>query len=168
MGPRGPPCSGGTNSVTMGCSLPGTWSTGAPSKKSEKSCGDAGVRFDWVDVGAAARARRHNHHTLSGAHLDVDGGRHQHEPHAGRTREHGVFHHAKQQVCGDVTLMHLVQHHHVVPIFTRVRVEIMGPVTYENAGKSQSVLLMISPIIFTRTRSSHGGTRVAACMAGVW
>jgi hypothetical protein len=50
----------------------------------------------------------------------------------------------------------------------RVRVEIMGPEKYENAGKSQSVLLMISPIIFTRTRSSHGGTRVAACMAGVW
>eukprot|EP01047_Picozoa_sp_COSAG01_P026808 COSAG01_NODE_1741_length_9356_cov_13.065572_5_plen_204_part_00 len=35
----------------------------------------------------------------------------------------------------------------------RVRVEIMGPGKYENAGKSQSVLIMINPIIFTRTRT---------------
>jgi hypothetical protein len=35
----------------------------------------------------------------------------------------------------------------------RVRVEIMGPGKYENVGKSQSVLIMINPIIFTRTRT---------------
>jgi hypothetical protein len=34
----------------------------------------------------------------------------------------------------------------------RVRVEIMGPVKYENVGKSQPVLMMINPMIFTRTR----------------
>jgi hypothetical protein len=34
-----------------------------------------------------------------------------------------------------------------------VRVEIMGPGKYENVGKSQSVLIMINPIIFTRTRT---------------
>jgi hypothetical protein len=28
----------------------------------------------------------------------------------------------------------------------------MGPVKYENVGKSQPVLIMINPIIFTRTR----------------
>jgi predicted unusual protein kinase regulating ubiquinone biosynthesis (AarF/ABC1/UbiB family) len=28
----------------------------------------------------------------------------------------------------------------------------MGPVKYENVGKSQSVLMMLHPIIFTRTR----------------
>eukprot|EP01047_Picozoa_sp_COSAG01_P006280 COSAG01_NODE_227_length_21107_cov_85.615099_10_plen_181_part_00 len=36
--------------------------------------------------------------------------------------------------------------------FIRVWVEIMGPGKYENVGKSQSVLMMINPIIFTRTR----------------
>eukprot|EP01047_Picozoa_sp_COSAG01_P028359 COSAG01_NODE_1902_length_8963_cov_29.997405_1_plen_350_part_00 len=36
----------------------------------------------------------------------------------------------------------------------RVRVaEIMGPGNYENVGKSQLALIMINPIIFTRTRS---------------
>jgi hypothetical protein len=34
----------------------------------------------------------------------------------------------------------------------RVRVEIMGPVKYENVGKSQPVLMMINPMIFTHTR----------------
>jgi hypothetical protein len=34
-----------------------------------------------------------------------------------------------------------------------VRVEIMGPVNYENVGESQAVLIMIDPIISTRTRS---------------
>jgi hypothetical protein len=34
----------------------------------------------------------------------------------------------------------------------RVRVKIMGPGKYENVGKSQSVLMMIDPIISTRTR----------------
>jgi hypothetical protein len=38
----------------------------------------------------------------------------------------------------------------------RVRVEIMGPVKCENAGESQSVPIMINPIIFTRTRTSPG------------
>jgi hypothetical protein len=40
----------------------------------------------------------------------------------------------------------------------RVRVEIMGPGKYENVGKSQSVLIMINYIIFTRTRTqfAHG------------
>jgi hypothetical protein len=33
----------------------------------------------------------------------------------------------------------------------RVRVEIMGPGKYENVGKSQSVLTLIHPIIFTRS-----------------
>jgi hypothetical protein len=32
----------------------------------------------------------------------------------------------------------------------------MGPVKYENVGKSQSVLIMIDPSIFTRTRASIG------------
>jgi hypothetical protein len=40
-----------------------------------------------------------------------------------------------------------------------VRVEIMGPGKYENVGKSQSVLIMINPIIFTRTRR----TAIAPC-----
>eukprot|EP01047_Picozoa_sp_COSAG01_P023244 COSAG01_NODE_1401_length_10450_cov_100.148198_12_plen_300_part_00 len=39
------------------------------------------------------------------------------------------------------------------PILTRVRVEIMGLGKYENVGKSQPVLIMINPIIFTRTRT---------------
>jgi hypothetical protein len=37
-------------------------------------------------------------------------------------------------------------------IYTRERVEIMGPVTYEIVGKSQSLLIMTNPIISTRTR----------------
>jgi hypothetical protein len=35
----------------------------------------------------------------------------------------------------------------------RVRVEIMGPGKYEHVGESQSVLIMINPIIFTHTRN---------------
>jgi hypothetical protein len=35
----------------------------------------------------------------------------------------------------------------------RVRVEIMGLGKYENVGKSQPVLMMINPIISTRTRT---------------
>jgi hypothetical protein len=38
----------------------------------------------------------------------------------------------------------------------RVRVEIMGPGKYKNVGKSQSVVIMINPIIFTRTRRYLG------------
>jgi hypothetical protein len=38
------------------------------------------------------------------------------------------------------------------PRLVRVRVEIMGPGKYDSVGKSQSVLIMINPIIFTRTR----------------
>jgi hypothetical protein len=34
----------------------------------------------------------------------------------------------------------------------RVRVEIMGPGKYESVGESQSFLIMINPIICTRTR----------------
>jgi hypothetical protein len=34
-----------------------------------------------------------------------------------------------------------------------VRVEIMGPGKYENVEKSQSVLITINPMIFTRTRT---------------
>jgi hypothetical protein len=37
-----------------------------------------------------------------------------------------------------------------MPAVVRVRVEIMGPAKYENVGNSQSVLIMIDPIIFTR------------------
>jgi hypothetical protein len=37
----------------------------------------------------------------------------------------------------------------------RVRVEITGPGKYENVGKSQPVLMMINPMIFTRTRTPH-------------
>jgi hypothetical protein len=37
----------------------------------------------------------------------------------------------------------------------RARGEIMGPEKYENVGKSQSVLIMINSIIFTRTRNIH-------------
>jgi hypothetical protein len=36
----------------------------------------------------------------------------------------------------------------------RVRVKIMGPGKYENVGKSQSVFIMIDPIISPRTRAS--------------
>jgi hypothetical protein len=35
----------------------------------------------------------------------------------------------------------------------RVRVEIMGPGKYESVRKSQSVLIMVDPMIFTRTRT---------------
>eukprot|EP01047_Picozoa_sp_COSAG01_P019604 COSAG01_NODE_1095_length_11714_cov_9.062930_3_plen_230_part_00 len=38
----------------------------------------------------------------------------------------------------------------------RVRVEIMGPGKYEDVGKSQSVIVMINPIISTRTRILYG------------
>jgi hypothetical protein len=38
----------------------------------------------------------------------------------------------------------------------RVRVEIMGSPTYRIVGKSQSVLAVIHPIVFTRTRNTHG------------
>jgi hypothetical protein len=34
----------------------------------------------------------------------------------------------------------------------RVRMEIMGPGKYENVRESQSVLIIINPMIFTRTR----------------
>jgi hypothetical protein len=37
----------------------------------------------------------------------------------------------------------------------RVRVEIMEPGKYENVGRSQPVLIMIKPIIFTRTRRDN-------------
>jgi hypothetical protein len=37
-------------------------------------------------------------------------------------------------------------------LHVRVRVEIMGLGKYENVGKSQPVLIMINPIIITRTR----------------
>eukprot|EP01047_Picozoa_sp_COSAG01_P046393 COSAG01_NODE_4351_length_5111_cov_2.539689_7_plen_73_part_00 len=36
-----------------------------------------------------------------------------------------------------------------------MRGEIMGPRKYEIVGKSQSVLTMIVPMIFTRTRTTH-------------
>jgi hypothetical protein len=39
----------------------------------------------------------------------------------------------------------------------RVRVEIMGFIKYDSAGKSQSVLVMINPIVSTRTRISSSG-----------
>jgi hypothetical protein len=39
-----------------------------------------------------------------------------------------------------------------VGLFVRVRVEIMGPQKCRIVGKSQSVLIVIDPIIFTRTR----------------
>jgi hypothetical protein len=42
-----------------------------------------------------------------------------------------------------------------------VRVEIMGSQTCGFVGKSQSVLIMISPMIFTRTRKED--TRRAGC-----
>jgi hypothetical protein len=44
--------------------------------------------------------------------------------------------------------------------YIRVRVEIMGPENYEHAGKSQPVLILIDPIIFTRSR-------ISVCRAGV-
>jgi hypothetical protein len=52
----------------------------------------------------------------------------------------------------------------------RVRVEIMGPGTYENVGKYQSLLIMIGPIIFTRTRreiSVESSCCMHACMQGL-
>jgi hypothetical protein len=45
-----------------------------------------------------------------------------------------------------------------------VRVEIMGPAKYEKVvGKSQSVLMMINPMIFTRARMRRGGVSQARC-----
>jgi hypothetical protein len=41
-----------------------------------------------------------------------------------------------------------------VPCAVRVRVEIMGSQKCRTVGKSQSVLMIINPIIFTRTRMS--------------
>jgi hypothetical protein len=38
----------------------------------------------------------------------------------------------------------------------RVRMEIMGPGKCRIVGKSQSVLMMIDPIIFTHTRNRQG------------
>jgi hypothetical protein len=46
----------------------------------------------------------------------------------------------------------------------RVRVEIMGPVKYEIVGKSQSLLMMSKPMIFTRTRSNT--QQLSACGCG--
>jgi hypothetical protein len=46
----------------------------------------------------------------------------------------------------------------------RVRVEIMGSQKCRNVGKSQSVHIMINPIISTRTRKNRsclGGTQVS-------
>jgi hypothetical protein len=52
----------------------------------------------------------------------------------------------------------------------------MGPGKYENVGKSQSVLVMINPMISPRTptsaterlrRRSTGGTRRSPCVVGV-
>eukprot|EP01047_Picozoa_sp_COSAG01_P020908 COSAG01_NODE_1196_length_11303_cov_16.500714_14_plen_63_part_00 len=42
---------------------------------------------------------------------------------------------------------------HAAVLIVRVRVEIMGSQTCRIAGKSQSVLIMINPMIFTRTRT---------------
>eukprot|EP01049_Picozoa_sp_SAG25_P016773 SAG25_NODE_4006_length_909_cov_1.019753_1_plen_58_part_10 len=42
--------------------------------------------------------------------------------------------------------------HPLVPDDVRVQGEIMGPGKYENVGTSQSVLIMINTMIFTRTR----------------
>jgi hypothetical protein len=39
----------------------------------------------------------------------------------------------------------------------RVRVEIVGLGKYEHVGESQSVLILINPIIFTRTRMRRQG-----------
>eukprot|EP01047_Picozoa_sp_COSAG01_P077095 COSAG01_NODE_13763_length_1538_cov_2.806810_1_plen_51_part_10 len=44
-----------------------------------------------------------------------------------------------------------------------MQVEILGPGNYENVGESQSVLMMIDPMIFTRTRR---GIPVAAKSTG--
>ena len=45
-----------------------------------------------------------------------------------------------------------------------MRVEIMGPAKYEKVvGKSQSVLMMINPMIFTRARMRRGGVSQARC-----
>jgi hypothetical protein len=56
-------------------------------------------------------------------------------------------HRVAGRVFGCVTAQLLVR------VRVRVRVEIMGPGKYGIVGKSQSVLTMINPIIFTRTRS---------------
>jgi hypothetical protein len=56
------------------------------------------------------------------------------------------------------------------PSLLRLRVEIMGPRKYEDVGKSQSVLIMINPIIFTRTRSTAVPmlTEISLCHACSW
>eukprot|EP01047_Picozoa_sp_COSAG01_P090733 COSAG01_NODE_22515_length_852_cov_1.183267_2_plen_132_part_00 len=51
------------------------------------------------------------------------------------------------------------------PIDVRVRVKIMGSQTCRNVGKSQSVLIMINPMISTRTRIC---TRYAGGAQGRW
>jgi hypothetical protein len=48
----------------------------------------------------------------------------------------------------------------------RVRVEIMGSQNCGIVGKSQSVLIMTNPIIFTRTPIAGGGGR--CCHPAVW
>jgi hypothetical protein len=53
-----------------------------------------------------------------------------------------------------------------VPPLLRVWVEIMGSQKCRIVGKSQPVLIMINPIIFTRTRTpSCSDCRVSACLS---
>jgi hypothetical protein len=51
----------------------------------------------------------------------------------------------------------------------RVRVELMGPGKYEHVGESQSVLMMINPMISptpVQTRSLNVATRPGRCVRG--
>jgi hypothetical protein len=50
----------------------------------------------------------------------------------------------------------------------QVRVEIMGPGKYENVGESQSVLIIINPIISTRTRNGIMHVRTGGCARRCW
>jgi hypothetical protein len=54
-------------------------------------------------------------------------------------------------------------------IVIRVRLEIMGSQQCRIVGKSQPVLIMINPIIFTRTRISvRGGAESASPVVAWW
>jgi hypothetical protein len=54
------------------------------------------------------------------------------------------------------------------PVELRVRMEIMGSQTYRNVGKSQSVIIMIDPMIATRIRSRHGSESAGGATWRPW
>jgi hypothetical protein len=80
-------------------------------------------------------------------------------PHARHARPLLPCGRERYPVCGSDVLC--------VGQFIRVWVKIMGPGKYENVGKSQSVVIMINPIIFTRTPPHHTRSLAASLTAHV-